>query len=938
MRFFTVLLVLLTLLFQSSLFAQTKTVENPGIVKGVIRDSIYNHAIKSATVTIYNNADNKIINYQVSNNLGEFTVQNIPTSTDLKLVISNIGYGQYSKTFAIPESNNFYDFKTVFINVKTNIIDEVVVTIPPIQMNGDTLEFNAAAFKLDSNAVVQDLMRKIPNITQWGDGKITVNGREIKSLLVNGKEFLGGDPKISIENIPKNALEKIQVYNTLEDSKNLQDSSLNMNLKLKKGQDSGYFGKIGAGYGSNKRFETDVSLNIFSPKLQLSLAGASNNVNKVSNDINTLLRNSTYKGVGVQLDYMPNFRTAGINHPNSVGYKFSYDLVDRVAKKENKNIITSEYFLKNNLLEQGNKNKTTTAINKQSNIVEDIINNNSTNKTDQLFNLGYQFSKDRYRLTLSQNINLNHTNSNNNSLNLSSNANNEPVSKSSNSNKNEGTNKSYGFKSGFSYRPNMWDRESRFSGLNFNYAININNNVNNRESITFFESINDPAKTKYFNRTYDNTSGGVTQDINLNIPNLIKLVLGVNKFSLFDIDFNNDVQLKNNSNNNIVYDYNREDDKLINNKYLTNSTKYNSLRYEPEMIFNKSITKRLTNRFDKSWNFSVNIKSQLYYQKNRSEKEVQNMERIYHNILPGASVSFSNNQYGDYRKIFSINYNNTITTPTIYQLAPLIDSINVYYLRLGNLNLKEERKESIQVKYKYLSDRNDNFEYEVSTNYSTLHNDIIDKTQIDQQNTRTIYADNDSDNYQYDLNGTIKKAIKLKNNEIQFRYSTNYNHSKSPTFINATKSFWKNDYINNNVSINYTYKSNLAIEGKQTVVNSFSKESDTENSWKNTNLSTSVSLSYNIVKSLTINSNIALSKNISSGSDVINYNIWNASASYRLLKGNNLELKFSALDILRQNTSIVNYNRGGIITIGSQNVLQQYLMFGLSYYPRKFGK
>ncbi|MFD2144812.1 hypothetical protein [Mucilaginibacter antarcticus] len=84
-------------------------------------------------------------------------------------------------------------------------LNEVVITadVAPMQMRGDTLEFNAAAFKLDTNAVAEDLLRALPGVTVWADGIITVNGKKINELLVMGKSFFGGDNKIALQNIPK---------------------------------------------------------------------------------------------------------------------------------------------------------------------------------------------------------------------------------------------------------------------------------------------------------------------------------------------------------------------------------------------------------------------------------------------------------------------------------------------------------------------------------------------------------------------------------------------------------------------------------------------------------------------------------------------------------------------------------------------------------------
>ena len=185
----------------------------------------------------------------------------------------------------------------------------------------------------------------------------------------------------------------------------------------------------------------------------------------------------------------------------------------------------------------------------------------------------------------------------------------------------------------------------------------------------------------------------------------------------------------------------------------------------------------------------------------------------------------------------------------------------------------------------------------------------------------------------------MNKAIKFKNSEVQFSYDSKFSHSENPNIVNNIEQELTTDYFNNSLKINLTYKTNLAIEAKQNITNTFTKQSNKENdSFRNSHLSTSFSASYNLTKKLKINSNISLSTNMSTGLKNINYNIWNASTIYRLLKGNNLEVKFSALDLLHQNTSVININRAGKITLGTQNVLQQYFIFGISYYPRKFGK
>src|SRR5690606_36361842 len=437
---------------------------------------------------------------------------------------------------------------------------------------------------------------------------------------------------------------------------------------------------------------------------------------------------------------------------------------------------------------------------------------------------------------------------------------------------------------------------------------------------------------------YNNSSNTFNQNINFKLNNLLRLVFGANNFSIFDIDVDNNLRINHSSHTAIAYDYNTASKGYTTNDHLTNNSFYIATIYEPELIMHKIITRRLTNRFHQSWSFVFNIKSQFFRQKNRSEKDFQNINRLYSNFLPAARLEFSDSQYGNYRKVFSMNYNNTIIAPSITQLAPLIDSINVYYFRVGNFDLQEQREESINVKFHYSSEKKDNFEYEIVGRYATVHDNMVDKVTIDQQNLRTVYAINNSENYEYGISGWVRKSLKLKHSELQFRYNAHYNYSKTPNFINDHESFWYNNDIENVVNIHFTIRSNVAVEAKQNLINSFSKESKGERKWTNMHASTSLSMSYNLTNKLTINSNLSFSKNTASKTDAIHYILWNVSAFYRLLKGNNLELSFSALDLLRQNNAIIYHNQAGRITTGTQNVLKQYFILGISYYPRKFGR
>ncbi|HEX8023600.1 MAG TPA: hypothetical protein VF500_26875, partial [Mucilaginibacter sp.] len=314
------LLLLFSLILYSTAQAQKKDPGHIGTVKGVVRDSVHNYVLQATTVAVYNAQDSSLINYQLTNNFGEFQLSNLPVGVKLRLITSYAGYKTLVQTLIIAPKDPKLDLKNINMERHEIELKEVVIKAPPpVQMNGDTLEFNADAFKLDKNAVTEDLLRKLPGVTIWGDGDITVNGRKVSSVLVNGKPFFSGVTKIATQNLPKDAVDKIQVYQKLKNQDNPLDSTTEVNIKLKKDNSSGHFGKLGGGYGTNKRYETDVSINSFTSLTQFGIVGAANNINKVANNVSTLMGNSTYKGVGANVTYQPDFSMQGINKPITGG-------------------------------------------------------------------------------------------------------------------------------------------------------------------------------------------------------------------------------------------------------------------------------------------------------------------------------------------------------------------------------------------------------------------------------------------------------------------------------------------------------------------------------------------------------------------------------------------------------------------------------------------
>ncbi|MCH5600429.1 carboxypeptidase-like regulatory domain-containing protein [Niabella ginsengisoli] len=189
-RIMRILLIVFIALIPSLLFAQQDT-SRAGSITGIVKDSADDYTLQSVTITLYKKADSSLLAYQITGEDGSFNLTDIPFFTPVYINFSFTGYSPFSKNITLDTANRFYNFKNVMLPKSQGLLDEVVVkAVVPITMNGDTLEINPGAFKLDSNAVVEDMLRRVPGVTMWGDGTITVNGKTVNNVFVDGKPFL----------------------------------------------------------------------------------------------------------------------------------------------------------------------------------------------------------------------------------------------------------------------------------------------------------------------------------------------------------------------------------------------------------------------------------------------------------------------------------------------------------------------------------------------------------------------------------------------------------------------------------------------------------------------------------------------------------------------------------------------------------------------------
>jgi hypothetical protein len=938
--FYTLFITAVLLASFTNAKAQSADTSSFGFVKGIVFDTKQNYALPSASIAIYRVKDSGLVNYQLSNNYGEFKFNKIPKGIPLRITVSYIGYKSLSKSFNISQAETVIDFNHLNLERTENQLGTVVVASqrPPIQMNGDTLEFNADAFKIDKNAVVEDLLRRLPGITLWGDGTITVNGKRVNSVLVDGKLFFSDRSKIAIQNLPKDAVDKIQVYKHNQDKNNKTDSITDINIKLKKNKRTGIFGKLGIGYGTDSRYESDDMLAYYNPKTQIALVYAGNNLNKVATTTSSLIENASFKGVGANVEYQPNFSLQGITHSNYAGASLHHDFISNSNNYDKKNGIDANYLFQGNDHEENKELQTTNLSGDGSRIVQNSRDRNISITTGHDLSAKYNWVQGRESFYFLPVLKVNQ---------IKEKYNNDIVSthflddvQSVNHLQNESINNLKAITIQLGYKKNG-DREikKKITSIQLDYSFDNNRQNNSMNRISNFYSKFSDSSNHSFNRRYDYDISNCKQTLDAKIGDLKNLLFGRRILENIKIEFQNYLLFAINRENSTVKDIDSASGKYIYNKYLTNNRKSHSINDRAGISFMKIINKGLSNRYKARIAMSVTPQMELFYLDNSSYKMFQNLTHKFANFTPAAEFSSNKEWFGEYQSIFRANYKKSIGYPDINQLVPLVDSSDVLFLQFGNKTLKEYKKHEIEFALeRFMLRLQNNFNYSFKLTGGLIENNIRDSIIYDSLGRSRHFPVNINGTKYLTLSGSINKALKARNHQVQVVANSAFSFGKDPGYINGNYNLSNSISTTASLGIYYSYEDLFVLNLEEQISSYIARQGGFEsNDLHSKSFKTTLSTSWSISKSVSISSNIGHNLNSSSNYKSIDFTIWNASINYRLLSSKTMEVKFSALDLLHQNTSVINYGSGNSFTTGITNVLQQYFLVTLAYYPRKFG-
>lgn len=267
--------------------------QNTVTIKGKLVDKAMKKPLEAATIYLQSAKDSSMIEYTISDRNGAFTLNVRKTDSPVILKASMMTYADYEKRFEkIGES---IDVGTIEVEDAPRNLDEVVIKneAPPVRIKNDTLEFNASSFKVRPDSTVEALLKQLPGVEIDNEGKITVNGKEVNQILVNGKPFFDKDGKVALQNLPSDIINKVQITDTKTKKEEVtgtaaSSNNASINLTIDEDKNKGFFGKVMGGYGSDKRYESSLMLNYFKDKRKISILGSSNNINATGFSMNEI--------------------------------------------------------------------------------------------------------------------------------------------------------------------------------------------------------------------------------------------------------------------------------------------------------------------------------------------------------------------------------------------------------------------------------------------------------------------------------------------------------------------------------------------------------------------------------------------------------------------------------------------------------------------------
>lgn len=271
------LLLLAIILIANNAIAQIK-------LSGVVKDSIGN-PLEMANIIAINKQTKKLDSYGFSDAYGNYKL-NLNKNSSYTIKASYVGM---KASNILVNTKEEALLKDIILNFD-NTLDEIeIISKMPVTVKGDTIIYNADSFKTGTEKKLEDVLKKLPGVAINDDGEIEVDGKTVTKIMVEGKDFFDGDSKLATKNIPSNAIDKIEVLKNHTEVSQLSSVTDNedntvINIKLKEGKKSFWFGEVTAGVGLgmlDERYLIHPKLFYYNPKYSINIITDFNNIGEV---------------------------------------------------------------------------------------------------------------------------------------------------------------------------------------------------------------------------------------------------------------------------------------------------------------------------------------------------------------------------------------------------------------------------------------------------------------------------------------------------------------------------------------------------------------------------------------------------------------------------------------------------------------------------------
>jgi Outer membrane protein beta-barrel family/Carboxypeptidase regulatory-like domain len=922
-------------------------------VSGILQDKTDKTPVYGATVNITLKKDSSVKHNAVSDNKGFFSFSDIPADTFV-LSISSIGYELVDRQITLADTAN--NLGIIFIPKTSKELQGVTVIAktPPAQQKGDTIQYNASAFKVNPDATTEDLIKKMPGITVDKDGTVTAHGDQVKKVTIDGKDFLGDDATAALRNLPSEVVDKIQVFDKLSDQAAFTgfddgNSVKSINIVTKSGIKNGQFGRIFAGYGTNSRYAAGGNVSTFDGNRRISVVGSFNNINQQNFSSQDLLgvtsgggggnfggggagnrgggggnrggggAGANRGGGGAGTDNFTVGQQAGISTTNAIGINYT----DKWSPKLDMQV---SYFFNNSNNTNDRELKSQTLIGEKT----QYVNQNSltvSKNYNHRFNMRLEYKLDSSN-SLIINPSLNFQNNNTVSSGTSQAYYGALDTSSTSESMSSARRNGYNLRNNILYR-HTFSKKGRTLSVNFNTAFNKNDGESyTRQDIRFFENgiPSDSLQNQYTNNPtngYNLTANiaytepiGKKGQLQFNYsPSYSKNHADQQTF-LFDTAAKGYTQFSN----------------LLSNKFDNTVTANNA-----------GVSYRLGATRDNQFAVGVNLQHSRL-ESMRIFPAPATVDQSFTNVLPNLMWRRKIST----RSSFNLMYRATTNFPSVTQLQDVVNLSNQLRVTSGNPDLKQSYTHFLSARYIFTNTQKGqsffaNIFLQTQNNYISSATYIASADSVIQQGI--VLKTGSQLIKPVNLNGyrslrsffTFSQPVSLIKSNINL--STGFTYARLPGLINYQET----------ITDNYTYNAGIVIASNISQYVDFNLSYNANFNNAKSSAAGQVNQKY-VNQSAGVQFNL-LSKNgwflqndltnqtysgLSSGLNQ-SFWLWNASIGKKFLKNQAGELKLAAFDLLKQNQSIVRTVSENYIEDSRSNVLQQYFLLTFTYSLRNFG-